>query len=92
MEYTNAGKSNVKKGKPTGLTNGTENGNAEAHPKETWEEGMSNYPEGEVKMEPGELVNVSRNMKQILLEERLVPMSAGKKRRNMEEDELFHMF
>ena len=36
MEDTNV-KKNTVQAKGTGLTNGTEKGKAEAHPKETWE-------------------------------------------------------
>ena len=54
MEYTNAKKNNVKKGKPTGLTNGTEKGNAEAHPKETWEQMVPMSAQRRRKMEEEE--------------------------------------
>ena len=76
MEYTNAKKNNVKKGKPTGLTNGTEKGNAEAHPKDTWERMVPMSARRRRKMEEEEeeeeavqhLENVMRNMRQRLVD------------------------
>ena len=73
MEYTNAKKNNVKKGKPTGLTNGTEKGNAEAHPKETWERmvpmsARRRRKREEMEREVRVLEDVLRNLRQRLVD------------------------